>query len=101
MHDGIKTPLDRFELLLPLCCCGTDKPQKLLLKCLRWSALPHEDPKKAEELPNGFYKSTAYELSAKVLDMLELIEHGTGIGWAWITPLGREVLAFVDQKDEA
>lgn len=35
------------------------------------------------------------EFGAKVLDSWDLIEHGTGIGWAWLTDDGKLLLEFL------
>ena len=35
------------------------------------------------------------EFGAKVLDSFGLIDHGTGIGWAWLTDDGETLIAFL------
>ncbi len=48
----------------------------------------------------GFYDAedaeyTWLEFGAKVIDAAGLIEHGTGIGWAWLTEEGKLLLKFL------
>jgi hypothetical protein len=82
---------DYLQGLCHLCGCGSDAVPNLLLEVLRWCALEHE-----EKGRQGTYRSTEWELAAKVLDSADLVEHGSGIGWPWITPKGKEVLAIID-----
>ena len=95
----IGTWRDYYVISLPICGCGSNEVADLLDECLRFAArerdanhkLPESDP-----WHEGFYRSLAHELAAKVLDGQGFIEHGTGIGWAWATDDGRRLLKMVD-----
>lgn len=74
------------------CGCGTDahwRVTKLLLE------------KAEDHNANGsFYDEKDavvpwVEFGAKVLDSFGLTEHGTGIGWAWLTDDGKLLLRFL------
>lgn len=69
-----------------MCGCGTDAHWECVLELLG-EAEKHSD--------RGFYRDKWYEFGAKVLDGWELVEHGTGIGWAWLTDDGKLVLEFL------
>lgn len=87
------------QCICNLCGCGSDGPGELLIEVLVWCALP-SDAKGNE----GTYRSAAWELAAKVLDAADLVEHGTGIGWPWITEKGKAFLAWaraIEIREEA
>lgn len=89
----IREVLERIRV----CGCGSNAHWKCLLELLM-EAENHTD--------RGFYRDQWFEFGAKVLDKWELIEHGTGIGFAWLTDEGRLVLEFlrdfgIEQHDHA
>lgn len=83
---------DLMQQCTGLCPCGSGADFELLIEVLEWCALDHES--KGRE---GTYRSAAWELAAKVLDQADLIEHGSGIGWPWLTSWGEEVLEAVEK----
>ena len=92
---------DIYHEFLPICGCGSsDEIIDMFDECLRFAALK-EKPKYTEDPSapwgRGFYRSLAHEICAHILDHEELIEHGGGIGWAWATDEGKELLAIVDK----
>lgn len=92
-----------FTITCPICGCGSHKKWELLYECLKWSALESDERFKKTGSPwdNGFYQSTAHELAANILDHAGLLEHGSGIGWAWITEDGKRLLALIETKRAA
>lgn len=90
---------DYYTVALPICGCGSHGPTDLLDECLRYGAMdwPQRDALPADSpWERGFYQSSGHELAAKILDGYGLLEHGTGIGFAWITDDGKRLLALVD-----
>ena len=78
---------------MDLCACGTDAHWVIVLKLLEMA----EDHEK-----NGsFYGNDGdptqpwVEFGAKVLNSWDLLEHGTGIGYAWLTDDGKVLLEFL------
>jgi hypothetical protein len=77
-----------------LCSCGTDAHWEVVLKLLE---------KAADHDKNGSFYGSAesdetkpwVEFGAKVLNSWELIEHGGGIGGAWLTDDGQLLLDFL------
>ena len=49
----------------------------------------------SERIPGWVYEEKHRYFVANVLDHLELTEHGSSIGGAWLTDAGREALAFL------
>lgn len=82
-----------------LCGCGSDGPAQLLVQVLRFCALDHESQRAHPFGKEGCYYSTEHELAAKVLDKAGLVDHGTGIGWPWLTDWGRELLAALERVE--
>ena len=87
--------------LCNLCGCGSSKDTALLYEVLEWCSLDNKDPKRKEEpfAKHGCYCSPGHELAAKVLDRAGLIEHGSGIGWPWITEKGKQVLEYITTQE--
>lgn len=84
--------LDRLQI----CGCGTMAHWKCVLELLS-EAEKHTG--------NGFYRDQWFEFGAKVLDTWKLLEHGMGIGFAWLTDDGKILLEFlrdfgIDDHDE-
>lgn len=83
-----------------LCGCGSPEVAELLYEVLSWCAIDHKDD--GRNIPpfnkNGCYCSVGHELAAKVLDKARLIDHGSGIGWPWVTDKGRQLLAWIDKE---
>jgi hypothetical protein len=73
-----------------LCGCGTDAHWVVVQRILDLAAKPHD-----EREGKGFYQDEWWEFSAKVMDGWGLLEHGGGIGGAWITDDGRLLLEFL------
>ena len=81
-----------------LCGCGTDA---------HWETVLHLLERAENHDKNGsFYKfqlgndsedvrDSWVEFGAKVLDSWGLVEHGTGIGWAWLTDDGKLLLRYL------
>lgn len=74
-----------------LCCCGTEAHWTCILNLL----IEAENHSKDGYEGKGFYRDEWFEFGAKVIDSWGLIEHGTGIGWAWLTDEGKLFLAFL------
>lgn len=81
-----------------LCGCGTGEDFDLLWDVLDWCD-NNDDPVVRASVKNGCYCSPAWELAAKVLDKANLVEHGSGIGWAWTTALGKGLLKWKKAVD--
>jgi hypothetical protein len=71
---------------LGICACGSSAHWKCVLELLV-EAENHSE--------TGFYRDPWFEFGAKVLDSWELLEHGTGIGYAWLTDNGKLLLEFL------
>lgn len=80
--DQIRKIIERISI----CGCGSDAHWECILELL-CEAEQHKD--------KGFYRDKWFEFGAKVLDSWELLEHGTGIGWAWLTDDGKLLLEFL------
>ena len=91
-----ESPGDSLQCCCDFCGCGSEAVGDLLLEVLRWCAVPIGERPKED---GGCYRSAAWELAAKVLDRAGLVEHGTGIGWPWLTPDGAKFLEWVKQND--
>lgn len=78
----IRTIIDRMNL----CGCGSNAHWECVLELLQ-EAETHSD--------HGFYRDKWYEFGAKVLDSWGLLDHGTGIGFAWLTEDGKLLLEFL------
>jgi hypothetical protein len=90
-----KTIRDECLGKLGLCDCGTGSEYDVVLFLLERSEKALE-----KGLP-GFYDPAPdaaapwVEFGAKVLDAAGLLEHGTGIGCAWLTDEGKALLSFL------
>ena len=71
---------------LRLCPCGSTAQWDCILELLS-EAETHTD--------RGFYRDKWFEFGAKVLGSWDLIDHGTGIGFAWLSDDGRLLLEFL------
>lgn len=69
-----------------LCSCGSNTHWECVLELLSEAETHTKD---------GFYRDTWFEFGAKVLDSWELLEHGTAIGFAWLTDDGKLLLEFL------
>lgn len=76
-----------------LCGCGTGDTWPLLLSMLE-RAENHTSRGYFTD-PLGDIPANAIEFIAHVMDSWELLEHGSGIGSAWLTQDGIEVLTFL------
>jgi hypothetical protein len=86
-----------FKILsrMNLCGCGSATEWQIVSEVLHHAA--------AET--HSFYRDDGYgdegerwwEFAAKVCDSWFLLEHGTGIGSAWLTDDGRLLLRFLDE----
>jgi hypothetical protein len=78
-----------------LCGCGSGTNFEVLLAMLE-RAESHEG-----KVSKSFYDSLGdicprgVEFIAHVVDGWSLIDHGSGIGWAWLTDDGKAVLEFL------
>jgi hypothetical protein len=81
---------------LGLCGCGSGKDFELLLEVLEISEMNGNEKYTDEDRKIGcMYNSPGRELAAKVLDSAGWIEHGSGIGWPWITDVGKTALRII------
>lgn len=72
---------------MELCACGSNTHWE----CVKELLVEAEQHASKE----GFYRDKWFEFGAKVLDSWGLLEHGTGIGFAWLTDDGRLLLEFL------
>jgi hypothetical protein len=85
--------LRKIILDLDLCDCGSAS---------QWSVVEMLLERAADE-SKSFYEPTDdtsgwwVEFGAKVLDSSGLVEHGSGIGWAWLTDDGELLLQFLKE----
>lgn len=79
----VRAVLDR----LALCGCGSNNHWECLIELLS-EAEHHTEGQ-------GFYRDKWFEFGAKVLDSWGLLEHGTSIGYAWLTDNGKMLLDFL------
>lgn len=96
-HSKDLEPGELVEEICGLCGCGTAGKHSvgaLLYEVLKWCA---SGDARYVDGDKGCYRSQAWELAAKVLDKEDLIEHGTGIGWPWVTIRGEQLLALIDE----
>lgn len=94
-HWG-ETRKDFLSHITGLCGCGSGKDFKLIEEVFRFCAMDCEDPQRKEKYPKGCYEDVAWELAAKVLDNADLVEHGSGIGWPWLTASGKKALDILN-----
>ena len=78
----IRTIISRMKL----CGCGTDAHWQCVFELL-CEAESHTK--------EGFYRDKWFEFGAKCIDSWDLIDHGTGIGRAWLTEDGKLLLQFL------
>lgn len=89
---------DYYTVTCPICGCGSDEIRDLLHECLKWAASGDEQHKKdGSEWDKGFYRSIQHELAAHILVSVGLLDHGSGIGWAWASEDGKRLLALVEK----
>jgi hypothetical protein len=81
--------LDRIDL----CGCGTDAHWEIVLRLLKMAE--NHDKNGSFYGVKGTELAPWIEFGAKVIDGWGLIEHGTGIGWAWLTEDGELLLAWL------
>jgi hypothetical protein len=93
----ISTVLDK----IPLCGCGSSEGMwRTVLAILERSAGFRAAWDRGDS-PDGFYSAMgdwpplAVEFAAQVLNTAGLMEHGTSVGWAWLTQAGKLVLEFL------
>lgn len=79
---------------MKLCQCGSPEQTFQIVKELLERAEDHK--------ANGSFYADAHdangrwvEFAAKVIDSWDLTEHGTGIGYAWLTVSGKLLLGFL------
>ena len=80
-----------------LCWCGSRSEFPLILKLLERAEKRNESYKDSISYyePLDDIPGYAVEVFAKVLDSWGLLEHGTGIGWAWLTDDGQMLIDFL------
>ena len=71
---------------MALCGCGSGDGYECVLELL-CEAENHTT--------EGFYRDKWFEFGAKVIDSWNLTEHGTGIGFGWLTDDGKLLLQFL------
>lgn len=97
--DYDKDPLEELpgrlmQVVTGICSCGSGQDFELLLEVFRFCAMrPKPEGKSC-------YDSPGWELAAKVLDGADVIDHGTGIGWPWLSTEGEQVFAELKKLDE-
>ncbi len=72
-----------------LCGCGTTGRESY------WAVLLNLLEEAEDHTEIGFYQNRWFEFGAKVLDSWGLLEHGSGIGGAWLTEDGALLLQFI------
>lgn len=77
---------------LDLCGCGSGRTWEIVLFLLEKAEDHDKNGSFYDDQENGF---PWVEFGAHVLDSAGLLEHGTGIGWAWLTEEGRLLLRFL------
>ena len=98
--QDIEAVEDVFIFGLCLCGCGSGEDFALLKEVLVFTSLTPEERDARNALEGkGTYLSAGHELAAKVLNRSGWIEHGTGIGWPWITEKGQKVLALIEELE--
>lgn len=101
MEDGqeCETELEEeFWAMLGFCCCGQpDQLIPLFVNYLRFCGMDSDKKGRAVGWEKGAYRDNLTMLIAYVCDKEELTDHGTGIGWAWLTEKGGEWLALLSQ----
>ena|ERR1700760_4421404 len=70
-----------------VCGCGNSTEFECILELLK-EAENHTE--------NGFYRDKWFEFAAKVLDSWDILEHGSSIGFAWLTEDGKLLLEFLN-----
>lgn len=88
-----------FSGELKLCGCGNPEDAYALIRDLLDLAPFHRHPQRVRDLIGN---DGAYHIVLSVLDEARLIEHGGGIGGAWITPKGeryRELMHRYEYSD--
>jgi hypothetical protein len=99
--DQIQIPRTKGGLVwhvTGLCSCGTGDDLTAIIEVLEFTATDALDRLHGTSGPlteRGCITSVGHELAAKVLDSIGLIEHGSSIRGAWITPKGRTVLDLI------
>jgi hypothetical protein len=90
-----KTIRDECLDKLGLCGCGTGSEYDVVLFLLERSekAMEKGSPSFYDPAPDA--AAPWVEFGAKVLDARGLLEHGTGIGCAWLTDEGKALLSFL------
>lgn len=93
-----KREIQKLFARINLCGCGTEAHWEVIKYLLeRADALD----KQSLDWTHGFYGKADdaserwVEFGAKVLDHFELLEHGGGIGYAWLTDDGRFLLEWL------
>jgi hypothetical protein len=86
--EGLRL-VNNFYSRFALCTCGSHNPWEQIKRFLEL----------AEDKNTSFYAHDTEDgwlvLLAHILDLNGLIEHGTGIGTAWLTPIGVHFLKFL------
>ena len=80
---------------VPLCGCGSSSEMWTIVRDVLARAPGHTDLSFFEPMPERDLSATAVEFVAQVLSETGLLEHGSSIGFAWLTPGGEMLLAFL------
>jgi len=84
-----------FIGILGGCGCGSyDDFGKDMIKLLKFFSTPHENREWS------IYDDRYYELLSHWMDNKKLIEHGSGIGGAWLTEKGNNILDVIKFHEE-
>jgi len=81
--------------------CGCGNPEdftKDILEFLKWSGSEGDAKYKSEKFPSGCYTSDYYFLMGYLCDAARLTEHGSGLGWAWLTDKGRKWVDLLEKE---
>lgn len=76
---------------LNICGCGTGETWEIIKLLLQRAQKSQSFYDKAEDASSKWV-----EFAAKVLDAWDLLDHGTGIGGAWLTEEGKLMLKFLN-----
>ena len=83
---------------VPLCGCGSGQWDVVLAMLERAAASPKPDGASFyDPMPGKDLSGRAVEIVAHALDHVGLLEHGSTIGFAWLTPGGELLLRFLQK----
>ena len=88
---------DRLNTALDICGCSTKEPIDVLYAALFHCWLDHSDRSTDYDKPYGF-NDVAFELALKVLDALDLTDHGCSVGGSWLNEDGEKLWHIINKR---